>query len=49
MCHLTVRFEVDSITPEKITFHSEVLRDWDYSTCQILKSAWEEFAWVPKK
>jgi hypothetical protein len=49
MCHLTVRFEVDSITPEKITYHSEVLRDWDYSKCQILKSAWEEFAWIPKK
>ena len=49
MCHLTVRFEVDSITPEKITYHSEVLRDWDYSTCRILRSAWEEFAWVPKK
>jgi hypothetical protein len=49
LCHLTVRFEVDSITPEKITYHSEVLRDWDYSKCQILKSAWEEFTWVPKK
>jgi len=49
MCHLTVRFEVDSITPEKITFHSEVLRDWDYAKCQILKTVWEEFTWVPKK
>lgn len=49
MCHLTVRFEVDSITPEKITFHSEALRDFDYSQCQVLKTAWEEFAWSPKK
>lgn len=49
MCHLTVRFEVDSITPEKITYHSEVMRDWDYSKCQILKTDWKEFAWVPKK
>lgn len=48
MCHLTVRFEVDSITPEKITFHSEALRGFDYSKCQILKTAWEEFSWVPK-
>jgi hypothetical protein len=49
MCHLTARFEVDSITPEKITFHSEALRGFDYSKCQILKTAWEEFTWVPKK
>ncbi len=49
MCHLTVRFEVDSITPEKITFHSEALRDFDYSQCQVLKTAWEGFAWSPKK
>jgi len=49
MCHLTVRFEVDSITPEKITFHSEVLRGFDYPQCQVLKTAWEEFAWIPKK
>jgi hypothetical protein len=49
MCHLTVRFEVDSITPEKITFHSEALRDFDYSQCQVLKTAWEEFAWSPKQ
>ncbi len=49
MCHLTARFEVDSITPEKITFHSEALRGFDYSKCQILKTAWEEFTWIPKK
>ncbi|MFZ0962956.1 MAG: hypothetical protein WAO35_18980 [Terriglobia bacterium] len=49
MCHLTSRFEVDSITPEKITFHSEVLRNFDASKCQVLKTSWEEFAWVPKK
>ena len=49
MCHLTARFEVDSITPERITFHSEVMRDWDYSKCQVLRTDWEAFAWVPKK
>lgn len=49
MCHLTVRFEIDSITPEKITFHSEALRGFDYPKCQVLKTAWEEFAWLPKK
>jgi hypothetical protein len=49
MCHLTTRFEVDSITPEKIAFHTEALRDFDYSKCQVLKTAWEGFAWIPKK
>lgn len=49
MCHLTARFEVDSITAEKIAFHTEALRGFDYSKCQILKTAWEAFAWAPKK
>ena len=49
MCHITVRFEIDSITPEKITFHSEVLKSFDYPKCQVQKTAWEEFAWLPKK
>lgn len=49
MCLLTVRFEVDSITSEKITYHSEVMRDFDFAKCQVLKTAWEQFAWVPKK
>jgi hypothetical protein len=49
MCHLTVRFEVDSITPQKITFHSEALRNFDPAKCQLLQTAWEEFFWVPKK
>jgi hypothetical protein len=48
-CHLTVRFEVDSISPEKITGHSETLRDFDVNTCQVLKTTWGEFTWVPKK
>jgi hypothetical protein len=49
MCHITVRFEIDSLTPEKITFHSEVLKGFDYASCHVLKTAWEEFAWTPKK
>ncbi len=49
MCHLTTRFEVDSITPEKIVFHTEALRGFDFSKCQVLKTAWAAFAWVPKK
>ena len=49
MCHLTIRFEVDSITPQKITFHSEAMRNFDPAKCQLLQTAWEEFSWVPKK
>jgi hypothetical protein len=49
MCHFTVRFEVDSITPEKIIFHTEAMRNFDAAKCQLLQTAWEEFAWVPKK
>jgi hypothetical protein len=49
VCHLTVRFEVDSITPEKIAGHSEALRNFDVGKCQVLKTTWGEFTWVPKK
>jgi len=49
MCHLTVRFEVDSITPQKITFHSEAMRNIDAAKCQLLQTAWVGFAWIPKK
>jgi len=49
MCHLTVRFEVDSITPQKIIFHSEAMRNFDAAKCQLLQTAWEEFTWIPKK
>ncbi len=49
VCHITVRFEVDSISPEKITGHSEALRNFDVDKCQVLKTTWGEFTWVPKK
>jgi hypothetical protein len=49
MCTLTVRFEVDSITPEKISFHSEAMRNFDPAKCQLLQTVWVAFTWVPKK
>lgn len=49
MCHFTVRFEVDSITQQKITFHTEAMRNLDAAKCQLLQTAWKEFAWFPKK
>lgn len=49
MCHLTVRIEIDSITPSRITGHGESLRDFDCRSCKILQTGWAAFVWVPKK
>jgi len=49
MCSLTMRFEVDSISPEKITGHSEALHSFDVTTCRVDQTSWGEFNWVPKK
>ena len=49
MCTLSVRFEVDSVTAEKITGHSEALHSFDVNTCRVQETKWGEFTWVPKK
>ena len=49
MCMLKTRFEVDSITPEKISGHSESLHGFDVNTCTVLETKMVEFSWVPKK
>jgi len=49
MCELTVRFEVDSVSPEKITGYSENLTDFDVNACKVRNSKWSEFTWTPKK
>jgi hypothetical protein len=49
MCSLTMRFEVDSISPEKITGHSEALHAFDVNSCRVDQTSWGEFTWVPKK
>lgn len=49
VCSLTVRFEVDSVSPQKITGHSESLRNFDVKTCQVEKTSWGNFTWVPKQ
>jgi len=48
LCSLTVRFEVDSITPERIMGHSEALRSFDVNACRVQESKWGEFTWIPK-
>ena len=49
VCSLTMRFEVDSISPEKITGHSEALHSFDVNTCRVDQTSVSEFTWVPKK
>jgi hypothetical protein len=49
LCSFTVRFEVDSISAEKIAGHGESVHDFDVNTCRVLQAGWAEFTWVPKK
>ncbi len=49
LCSLTVRFEVDSVSPEKITGHSEAIHSFDVNACRAEQMKWGEFTWVPKK
>jgi hypothetical protein len=46
-CHLTLRFEVDSVSSERITGRGESLRKWDCQTCKVLETGWANFVWVP--
>jgi formate-dependent nitrite reductase cytochrome c552 subunit len=49
MCSMTLRFEVDSISPERITGRAESLRDFDCQKCEVRQTGWGNFVWVPKK
>lgn len=49
VCALTVRFEVDSVSPEKITGHSEAIHAFDVNACRVEETKWGSFTWVPKK
>ncbi len=48
-CHITLRFEVDSITPDRITGRGESLRRWDCDACKVFETGWGNFVWVPKQ
>ncbi len=50
-CPLTVRFEVDSITADRISGRSETPRGeggFDCQKCQVRQMGWGNFVWVPK-
>lgn len=49
MCPMVLRFEVGSISPDRITGGGEVLRDFDCTSCEVRKTGWGPFNWVPKK
>lgn len=49
MCSMTLRFEVDSISPERITGRAESLRDFDCQKCEVRQTGWGNFVWLPKK
>jgi len=48
MCPLILRFEVDFISPDRITGGGEILREFDCGTCEVRKTGWGPFSWVPK-
>jgi len=49
LCPLILRFEVDFISPDRITGGGENLKDFDCSSCEIRKTGWGPFTWTPKK
>ena len=49
MCPMILRFEVDSISSERITGAGEILRDFDCGSCEVRKTGWGPFVWAPKK
>ena len=48
MCPMILRFEVDSISSERITGAGEILRDFDCGSCEVRKTGWGPFSWAPK-
>jgi hypothetical protein len=46
-CQLSLQFEVDSVTPDKITGHAESPKKFDANKCHMSQTTWGEFTWVP--
>jgi len=49
MCPMILRFEVNFISPDRITGGGEILRDFDCGSCTIRKTGWGPFTWTPKR
>ncbi len=48
MCPMVLRFEVDFISPDRITGGAEILREFDCGSCEVRKTGWGPFTWIPK-
>lgn len=48
-CPMTLRFELSSISKDRIVGRSESLRNFDCEKCQVRETGWGDFVWVPKK
>jgi hypothetical protein len=48
-CRMTLRFEVDAVSPERISGRIESLRDFDCEKCEVRQTGWADFIWVPKR
>jgi hypothetical protein len=49
MCPMMLRFEVDYISPERITGGGETLKDFDCGSCEVRRTGWGPFSWTPKR
>jgi hypothetical protein len=50
-CHLTMGFEITEMAPELIRGRIENpdLNQFDCKSCNVPKTEWKDFVWVPKK
>jgi hypothetical protein len=50
-CHLTMGFEITEMAPDLIRGRIENpdLHEFDCKTCNVPKTAWKDFVWIPKK
>ncbi len=49
MCPMMLRFEVDYISPERITGAGETLKDFNCGSCEVRRTGWGPFSWTPKR
>ena len=48
-CPMMLRFEVEKISPERISGRGETLKEFDCERCEVRQTGWATFVWVPKK
>jgi hypothetical protein len=48
-CPMTLRIEVNAISPERIAGRGESLRGFDCEKCEVRQTGWGDFVWVPKR